>query len=87
MSDDSRKTLMEALTDLCEVVSFAQHPAKHILAILDKVAQGAPQSRKLKPLHIADERMESAFEMIVGAVCALDQVIEELKRINMEEVF
>ena len=88
MSDDSKKTLMEALSDLCEVVSYAQHPAKHILAILDKVAQGAPHSsRKLKPLHLADERMESAFEMIVGAACALDHVIEELNRIDMEEVF
>ena len=87
MSDDSKKTLMEALSDLCKVVSYAQHPAKHILAILDKVAQGAPQSRKLKPLHIADSQMQEAFEMIVGAACALDHVIEELNRINMEEVF
>ena len=87
MSDDGMKTLMEALSDLCEVVSYAQHPAKHALAILDTITAGALRSRKLKPLHIAHSQMEEGFEMIVGAACALDHVIEELKRINMEEVF
>ena len=87
MSNDGMKTLMEALSDLREVVSYAQHPAKHALAILDRITEGAPRSRKLKPLHIAHSQQEQAFEMIVGAACALDHVIEELKRINMEEVF